>query len=63
MADKICKKCKKDIIYGVNGCMLMDECFDCHGGLPKYAPARKANRYSWDELDALEDKCIGGTDK
>lgn len=33
---KICKICGKKIVLGVNGCTLMDDCFDCHGGYPKY---------------------------
>lgn len=58
MANKICKKCGKDITYGINGCMLMDVCFECYGGFPKYAPAHKTSSYSWDDMDALEDRCI-----
>ena len=39
---KICKVCGKKITLGVNGCTLMDDCFDCHGGYPKYpAPVTK----------------------
>lgn len=39
---KICKVCGKKITLGVNGCTLMDDCFDCHGGFPKYpAPTAK----------------------
>ena len=55
---KKCVKCGKEIVYGVNGCMLMDDCFDC-GGRPKYyystATVRTTN---WNELDAMEDRCV-----
>ena len=55
---KICPVCGKEIINGINGCQLMNECFDCHGGYPKYAPATKRNVIDWNTLDALEDRCI-----
>ncbi len=55
---KICSVCGKEIINGINGCQLMKECFDCHGGFPKYAPPTKRETVSWSELDALEDRCI-----
>ena len=55
---KICPICGKEIINGINGCQLMNECFDCHGGYPKYAPATNRNVIDWNALDALEDRCI-----
>ena len=56
---KKCIKCGKEIIYGVNGCMLMDDCIDCHGGYPKYPAPRTATKtVSWDDLDALENRCV-----
>ena len=33
---KKCVKCGCEIENGVNGCMIMAECFKCHGGYPKY---------------------------
>ncbi len=55
---KICVKCGKEIINGINGCEMMKECFDCHGGFPKYAPPTVKETVGWDELDALEDRCV-----
>ena len=58
---KKCEKCGKEIVNGVNGCQLMKICFECNGGFPdypKYSYA-SAERPSWDELDAAEDKCLG----
>lgn len=56
---KTCVICGKEIINGINGCQIMKECFDCHGGYPKYPPATKCDEVtSWDELDALEDRCV-----
>lgn len=55
---KTCIKCGKEIIYGVNGCQLMTECFTCHGGFPKYAPPTTRETVTWSELDALEDRCV-----
>ena len=55
---KKCSKCGKQIIYGVNGCQLIDECFICHGGYPKYPAATKRETVDWNELDALEDRCV-----
>lgn len=40
---KICKICGKKIVLGVNGCTLMDDCFDCHGGYPKYPEPKTIN--------------------
>ena len=56
---KTCVICGMEIINGVNGCMIMNECFDCHGGYPKYpAPRQMIETISWSELDALEDRCV-----
>lgn len=56
---KKCIKCGREIINGVNGCMLLNDCFDCHGGYPKYpTPTRIQPAISWDELDRLEDRCL-----
>ena len=55
---KKCIRCGIEIINGINGCEILNECFTCHGGYPKYTPASKRETYSWDELDALEDRCI-----
>lgn len=57
---KKCIICGKEIINGVNGCMLLDDCFDCHGGYPKYAPAtaRETVDYDDDRLNYLEAMCV-----
>ena len=60
-----CSKCGKEIIYGINGCQMMKECFDCHGGYPDYSHNKSNfhwNNGSWDDLDAAEDKCLGDVD-
>jgi len=59
---KRCIKCGSEIINGINGCEILNECFTCHGGYPKYAPTSKRETYSWDELDAIEDRCINVID-
>ena len=59
---KRCIKCGSEIINGINGCEILNERFACHGGYPKYAPTSKRETYSWDELDALEDRCINDED-
>lgn len=61
---KKCIKCGSEIINGINGCAALNECFACHGGYPKYAQAiTKRESYSWDELDALEDRCINDEER
>lgn len=55
---KKCIKCGKEIKYGINGCQLMNECFKCHGGFPQYAKATRKENISYDELDAMEDRCL-----
>lgn len=57
---KKCIKCGKVIVPGVNGCSFLDECFDCHGGYPKYtAPFTGVSiTFSPEDLDSLEDGCL-----
>ena len=58
---KKCVKCGREIVNGVNGCQMMDECFECHGGYPDYSRNKFIFHWSkanWDNLDALEDRCI-----
>jgi hypothetical protein len=45
-------------MYGINGAQLYDICFDCRPISPCIAPSRKRN-VDWDELDAMEDRCLG----
>lgn len=55
-----CPICGKIIENGITGCAIMPECFDCHGGFPTYAKGTHRDvPVSWDELDALEDRCLG----
>ena len=58
-ANKKCCKCGCEIVYGVNGCMIMDDCFTCHGGYPKYPePVRICYPESIEYLDYTEDRCL-----
>ena len=34
---KRCIKCGKKIVYGVNGCSMLNDCFECRGGHPDYS--------------------------
>lgn len=58
---KKCIKCGREIVNGVNGCQMLAECFKCRGGYPDYS-RNKSNfhwgRENWEDLDALEDRCI-----
>lgn len=58
---KTCEKCGCKIENGVNGCMIMNECFRCHGGYPKY-PKTEKKPFGWNlteaEIDGLESRCI-----
>lgn len=56
---KTCKKCGKEIINGVNGCMLAgDICFDCQPWDMKPAKSPRAVVYTYEELCSLENLCI-----
>lgn len=56
---KRCNKCGCEIVNGVNGCGLMQDCFSCHGGPPKYGPAIvKQYPDSYDYLDYMEGRCL-----
>lgn len=57
---KVCSICGKEIVNGINGCQLMPDCFECHGGLPDYSRQKASHNgtANWDELDTLEDKCV-----
>lgn len=60
---KKCIKCGKEIVNGVNGCMLLNKCFDCHGGYPDYSRNQSNIHWSnadWDALDTVEGKCMKG---
>ncbi len=56
---KICVKCGKEFDlfkFGAPGDPTRDICWSCEP--PVYAPATKRMSFSWDELDALEDRCV-----
>lgn len=54
---KHCVKCGCEIVNGVNGCMMLDECFTCHG--PVYYPKPiEVKPFENADLDALEDRCL-----
>lgn len=57
---KRCIKCGCEIVNGVNGCGLLSDCFSCHGGPPSYPVpiVRMYPKYSSEDLDALEDRCL-----
>ena len=56
---KTCKKCGKEIINGVNGCMLAgDICFDCQPWDMKPTKSPRAVVYTYEELCSLESLCI-----
>ena len=56
---KRCIKCGCEIVNGVNGCGLMDDCFSWHGGFPVYpAPVAVAVPDSPDYLDYAESRCL-----
>ena len=51
---KKCAKCDCDIIYGVNGCMLLENCTKCDG-IPHYkAPYKQRAVMSINDADIIE---------
>lgn len=59
---KKCSVCGCEIINGVNGCTMMSDCFSCHVGYPKYPAPVHVNPFSLlsvEDLDKLEDRCLG----
>ena len=64
---KKCAKCGCTIVNGENGCILMDICFTCNGGYPKYPAPRKANYsdYTGNEsyFDYIESALIDDTEE
>ena len=57
--NKRCKECGRPIAYGINGAQMLDLCLDCYR--PRYhcQPTPVRTEMSWDELDTLEDRCLG----
>lgn len=58
-ADKHCRICGKPIMYGINGAQMLDTCLDCYRPTYHCQPTRVQNNVNWDELDAMEDRCLG----
>jgi hypothetical protein len=57
--EKRCRICGRPIIYGMNGAQMFDTCFECYRPEYRCKPTPIKNKVSCDELDALEDKCLG----
>lgn len=55
---KHCAKCGCEIVNGKNGCSLLDTCFTCNGGYPRYPAPVEVNPFESADLDALEDRCL-----
>ena len=56
---KKCIKCGAEIVNGVNGCTLMQDCFSCHGGFPLYpAPIVRELSDDLDYIDYAEGRCL-----
>lgn len=58
-ADTHCKLCGKPIVYGINGAMISEFCTDCRPIHYHCEPTPVRNEVDWDELDAMEDRCLG----
>lgn len=59
MKTKKCRKCGNEFNlyrFGAPGDPTRDICWNCKP--PYYAPATKRSTTGWDELDALEDRCV-----
>jgi hypothetical protein len=57
--DKHCKICGKPIFYGQNGAQMYDCCFECYRPTYHCSPTPVRREADWDELDALEGRCLG----
>lgn len=53
---KICRKCGAIITNGINGAQMLEVCFTCNGGAPRYPKPSSAARttYDADEANAAE---------
>ena len=58
-ADKHCKVCGRPIYYGKNGAQMLDTCIDCYRPNYTYSSSPIRKNVDWDELDAMEDRCLG----
>lgn len=55
---KHCSKCGAEIVNGVNGCMLSDDCFKCVPIAYSLQPAKQPNYYNSTEYDSYIDSMI-----
>ena len=46
-------------MYGINGAQMLETCLDCYR--PNYfcRPTPVRREVDWDELNAMEDRCLG----
>lgn len=61
---KICSKCGKEfdlMKYGYPGNPYRKVCWECEP--PTYAKSTRREIVSWDELDAMEDRCLRETEE
>lgn len=59
VANKHCKICGKPIYYGINGAQMLDTCLECYKPTYPCSPTPVRTDVDWNELDALEDRCLG----
>lgn len=57
--DKHCKICGAPIYYGTNGAMMLDTCLECYKPNYPCSPTPARQSADWDELDAMEERCLG----
>jgi len=56
---KVCTNCKREfdmLRYGYPGNIFRTVCYECEP--PRYAMSTRRKSITWDELDALEDRCL-----
>ena len=56
--DKHCAVCGRPIIYGFNGAQVSECCIECRPITYSYNPTPVKINCSYDELNALEDRCL-----
>ena len=55
---KRCRICGTEIINGGNGCAMLEICFDCNGGTPKYNYKPRPLPTTFEELEASEARAL-----
>ena len=56
---RTCKECGKEIVNGINGAQISEYCTDCKPIVYHCSPTPARYGIDWDELDAMEGKCLG----